>query len=198
MKTFAFALLALALALPLRADNLLQNGDFTDGISHWHGDGRSSADFASDNPLGGGDTFTSKGMIIPLKHTAWVKVMQDFKAPSANATMTITYMSSTDLAFSTKDDDYAMFPMCLDMMWKSKAIKSNQWTAGVYAAGGDMAKGHIGGLSLLSPPATPAQPQTVKVSFKDLTPSDPYTVILGFPPGTGTIVVLNVSLTDAP
>ena len=84
MKTFTLVALVFALALPLRADNWLENGDFTDGISHWHGGGRSPADFASDNPLQASDPFTSKGLIIPLKHLDWTKVAQDFKGKSAS------------------------------------------------------------------------------------------------------------------
>jgi hypothetical protein len=197
MKTIAIVLLVVALVLPLRADEVLQNGDFSDGITHWHGDARSPADFATDNPLGSADPFTSKGMIIPLKHTAWVKVMQDFKATSQNSTLTITYMSSTDLALSTRDEDYALFPLCLDLTIKSKPIKPNQWAAGVYVNGGTMEKGYASELSLFPPPSAPTKPETVKMSLKGLNPGDAYTAILAFPPGTGTIVVLNVSMSGS-
>src|SRR5271163_1178698 len=96
-------LLALAFALPAHADgdNWIQNGDFTDGIDHWYGGGRSPADFASDNPLQQSDPFTSKGLIMPLKPETWTKVAQDFKGKVSNGILSITYKVSADFAFST-------------------------------------------------------------------------------------------------
>lgn len=114
MKPLPLAfLLLLVLTWPLRADVGIQNGDFSDGISHWHGDGRAPADFATDNPLQAQDPTTSKGMIIPLKHSTWCRAEQDFTTGSGNGELTVTYMVSADLAFSTNADDYTNMPQQL-------------------------------------------------------------------------------------
>ena len=38
--------------------------------------------------------------------------------------------------------------------------------------------------------------QTVKTKFSKLTPMEDKTLTIGFPPGTGNIVILNISFTD--
>src|ERR1700678_2323006 len=118
MKKLSFVLLILTCTLPLRADNWLQNGDFTDGTTHWHGDLRSPADFASDNPLQASDPLTSKGMIIPLKGGLWTKVAQDCTVKSDSAVLTITFQVSPDLDFSQKPEDYVGVPAQLGWGWK--------------------------------------------------------------------------------
>src|ERR1700722_8698794 len=128
MKIYAFVLLVLACSLPLRADNWLENGDFADGINHWYGDGRAPADFAADNPLAKPDPFTSKGLIIPLKHLDWTKVSQDFKGKLAGGILTITFMVSPDLAFSDKPEDYINMPGHIGFLhWKPFNTPPGAW-----------------------------------------------------------------------
>jgi hypothetical protein len=195
MKYLPAALLLLALILPLRADNQLQNGDFSDGISHWHGDARSPADYASDNPLNASDPFTSKGLIMPLKHSAWSKVEQDFKPTSPDGTLTVTYMVSNDIALSTRADDYANISESLGWGWVMKKQPApGQWMLDVFSGDQDTTKGHFGSYTYFACPTVHTQPQTVKTQFKDLTPQTTYTVTIAFPPGTGTVVVLNASV----
>jgi len=191
MKTLLFGLLVLACALPLRADNWLDNGDFTDGIAHWHGDGRSPADFTSDNPLQSSDPFTSKGLIIPLKHVSWVKVAQDFKGKIASGFLTITYMVSPDLAFSTKPDDYTNIPSHLGWGWQSFNTPPGDWIVFISALGDTK-----GGYYTMEPKTGSSTPQTVRVQVNELTPLEKQTLTLAFPPGTGTLVILNIALTD--
>ena len=191
MKKFAFVLLILTCTLPLRADNWLQNGDFTDGTTHWHGDLRSPADFASDNPLQASDPLTSKGMIIPLKQSSWCKVAQDFRGKIASGFLTVTYMVSTDLAFSIKEEDYTNIPNQLGWGWRSFNTPPGDWMIFISAMGDTK-----GAYYKVTPKLGSSTPQTIKFKVNELTPMEDQTLTLAFPPGTGTVVVLNVALTE--
>ncbi len=192
LKKLAFSLLLVTCILPLRADdNWLENGDFSDGITHWHGDARSPADYASDNPLQASDPFTSKGLIIPLKHTSWAKVAQDFRGKIATGYLTITYMVSPDLAFSDKMEDYTNIPNQLGWGWKSFDTKQGSWMVFVSALGDTK-----GVYYTMKPKLGASAPQTVRIPVHELTPLEEQTLTLAFPPGTGTVVVLNVALTE--
>ena len=190
MKTLGFALLTLALALtsPLQADDGIQNGDFTDGITHWHGDGRSPADFASDNPMAPADPLTSKGLIIPLKHTAWSKVAQDFRSKTGTGTLSITFIESPDLTFSTKPEDYQNMPSQLGWGWKTFDIPPGCWMVSV-----NDSTGTVGFHSGVKPDGAPGTVHTFRVSMKGK-PDDTNTLTICIPPGTGNFIVLNVSL----
>jgi len=192
MKTLLFALLVLACALPLQADNWVQNGDFIDGITHWHGDGRAPADFAADNPFAKPDPFTSKGLIIPLKHVSWTKVAQDFKGKSASGVISITYMVSPDLAFSNKPDDYVNMPDHIGYdAWAAFNTPPGQWVIFI----SDFGSSH-GTYYEIKPKLGSSDPQTYRSRVMGLTPLEDKTITLAFPPGTGTVVILNVSMTD--
>jgi hypothetical protein len=193
MKTLAFAMLVLACALPLQADNLLQNGDFTAGITHWHGDGRAPADYVGDNPLAKPDPFTSKGLIIPLRHLDWTKVAQDFKGKIASGILTITYMVSPDLTFSDKPDDYVNMPDKIHYDgWKPFNTLPGDWIVFVADFGGTP----HGSYYMLKPTLGSSGPQIYRAKISGLTPLEDKTFTLAFPPGTGTVVILNVSLTN--
>lgn len=192
MKAPVFALLVLACTLPLQADNWVQNGDFVDGITHWHGDGRAPADFVSDDPFAKPDPFTSKGLIIPLKHAQWTKVAQDFKGKIASGVLTITYMVSPDLAFSDKPDDYVNMPHHIGYDgWLPFNTPPGQWVTFL----SDFGSIH-GFYSMVKPKLGSSDPQTYRTQIDGLTPLDDKTITLAFPPGTGTVVILGVSLTD--
>ena len=192
MRPLLFALLVLACTVPLRADNWLQNGDFSDGTDHWYGDGKSPADLASDDPLAKPDPFTSKGLIIPLKHLDWTKVAQDFKGKIASGILSITYMVSPDLAFSDKPDDYVNMPGHIGYdAWQAFNTPPGQWVIFISDFGTSR-----GTYYLLKPRLGSSDPQTYRARVGGLTPLEDKTIALAFPPGTGTLVILNISLTD--
>ena len=194
MKTLHFALLVLACALPLRADNWIQNGDFVDGINHWRGNGRAPSDFAPDNPLDKPDPLTSKGLIIPLRGI-WDKVEQDFHGKSASGVVTITYMVSPDLTFSTNLDDYANMPEQIHYDgWQAFNTPPGDWV--VFIADFGSEGGAHGTYWEIKPELGSSKPQTFRVQVKGLTPLEDKTITLAFPPGDGKLVILNVSLTD--
>jgi hypothetical protein len=191
MKTLAFALLILVCALPLRADECLQNGDFADGITHWHGDGRSPTDYASDNPLQSSDPLTSKGLILPLKHVFWSKVAQDFKGTIANGMLTVTYKLSPDFALSDKPTDYTNIPAQLGWGWKTFNTPPGDWLIFISALGDTK-----GMYYTMKPKLGSSDPQTYHFKVGGLTPLDEQTITLAIPPGAGTMVMLNVSIAD--
>jgi hypothetical protein len=190
-KVLLIALMVLA-SIPLRADNWLQNGDFVDGIDHWYGNGRSPADFAPDNPMDKPDPFTSKGLIIQLKHTEWTKVAQDFKGKIASGVLTIVYMVSPDLKFSDKPDDYLNMPGHIGYnAWQAFNTPPGQWIVFISDFGSSR-----GTYYQLQPKFGSSAPQEYRGKVTGLTPLQDKTITLAFPPGTGTLVLLKVSLTD--
>jgi hypothetical protein len=191
MSKLVLAFLVLACALTLRADEALQNGDFSDGIDHWHGDARSPADFASDNPLQASDPFTAKGLIVPLKHVSWSKVAQDFRGKLASGFVTISCKVSPDFAFSDKPDDYANVPNQLGWGWQSFNTPPGAFLIFISAQGDTK-----GTYYLVKAKTGSSAPQAFRFKVNGLTPLEDQTITLAFPPGTGTIVVLNVSIND--
>jgi hypothetical protein len=191
MKLLALACLALAAALPLRADEAIQNGDFADGITHWHGDARSPADFASDNPLQASDPLTAKGLIIPLKHTLWAKCEQDFTTKFATGVLRISYKVSPDFALSTKTDDYANPSGALGWGWKEFATPPGAFL--IFFTSGGGTKGHY---YEFRPKQGFAGVQTATVKVDQMAPGDEQTLTLALPPGLGTIIFLGVSVND--
>jgi hypothetical protein len=192
MKALAFALLVLGYAFPLRADSWLENGDFADGINHWRGNGRAPADMAPDNPMDKPDPFTSKGLIIPLRHVDWDKVAQDFKGKGASGILTITYMVAPDLTFSTKPEDYVNMPDQIHYDgWQSFDTPPGDWV--VFVADFGTSRGTYW---TIKPKLGSSAPQTFRARVSGLTPLEDKTITLGFPPGSGNLVILNISLTD--
>ena len=194
MKSLAFALLFLTLASPLRADNWIENGDFSDGITHWRGNGRAPTDFAPDNPLDKPDPVTAKGLILPLRGADWDKAQQDFHGKGAEGILTITYLVSPDLAFSQNANDYANIPDLLHMDgWKPFEIPAGNWLVFVT----DFGTVH-GTYYKIAPKLGSSQPQTMRAKVHGLTPLEDKTITIACPPGTGKLVILSVSITDSP
>ncbi len=191
MKKFALAALILAYAFPVWGQEALQNGDFADGITHWHGEGRSPADFASDNPLQASDPLTSKGLIVPLKHTQWSKVAQDFRGHLTTGVLTVAFKVSPDFAFSDKPEDYSNVPSQLGWGWKPFGTPPGSWLLFISALGDTK-----GTYYPIKTKTGASDVQGFKFKITGLTPLDEQTITLAFPPGNGTIVILNVSISN--
>jgi hypothetical protein len=196
MKSLAYTLLVLLLVIPLRAQsgyNWIKNGEFTDGINHWYGGGRSPADFANDNPLSANDPLTSKGLIMPLRPESWSKVAQDFKGKVSNGILTIAFKVSKDFAFSTKPEDYLNMPDKIGYDgWQAFDTPPGKWI--IFLS--DFGSNH-GTYYELEPKIGSDEVQTYSARIKGMTPFENKTITLAFPPGTGMIVVLDVSMTNA-
>jgi hypothetical protein len=192
MKTLALLLIAFMCAVPLRADSWLDNSDFTDGLNHWRGNGRSPADVTSDNPMDKPDPLLSKGLILPLRGRDWDKIEQDFHGKSTAGVLTIVYQMAPDVTFSTNEEDYMNIPDQLHFEgWKTFRVPPGSWI--VFIA--DMGSSR-GTYYPIQPKLGVAGPQSLRVRVKDLTPLEDKTITVAFPPGSGNVVLLNVSLTD--
>jgi hypothetical protein len=185
------ALMVLACALPLQADEYLQNGDFSDGITHWRGNGRAPADFAGDNPLDKPDPLLSKGLIIPLKHTSWTMVAQDFKTKTNHGSFSITVRAAPGLTFSEKPEDYTNIPDKLGWGWVSFDTPLKKFLVFISEL-----NANTGAYNTIGPKLDTSEPQTFHLSFPDLVPAESKSLTLAFPPGEGNFIILNVSMTD--
>jgi hypothetical protein len=98
------ALLALTTA-PLCAQSILENGDFSDGTNHWHGDVKpAGSDSTTDLLTSQND---AKGVLVELRSHNWTKVTQEIHdlkdvQPNSGVDLTIEYTVSTD--FKLSDD----------------------------------------------------------------------------------------------
>ncbi len=192
MKKLILSLFVLVSLAQAQADNLIQNGDFSEGIDHWHGNGQAPADFKPADPFATPDPLTSKGMIIALKHKDWTKVAQDFKGKASTGILTITYAVSADLAFSTHADDYVNMPGHIDYNgWQAFNTHPGEWV--VFLS--DFGSAH-GTYYMIKPKLGSSEPQKMKMNIKAMTPLEDKTITLAFPPGSGLVVILSVELTD--
>lgn len=194
MKTTTLLLLLLSTALTARADNWIANGDFSNGMAHWRGHASTPADLASSDPFAKPDPFLSQGLIIQLKHLDWAKLEQDFRTKSSTLYLAVTYKVSPDLAFSTKTEDYINVPAHINYgHYQPFNLSTGNWMVFLADLGGTH-----GTYFYLTPKTGGSDPQTFHGKLTGLVPYADKTLCLAFPPGTGTIVLLNVSLTDAP
>jgi hypothetical protein len=108
MKKLVIVLVLLSL-INVRADtNLLQNGDFSDGIAHWEGDCHSPDSDSVD--LSAASAPPTTGIVVKLRHSDWTKVTQDFDGNIGEYLLTLNYSFSPGLKFSTNPDDYQNVP----------------------------------------------------------------------------------------
>jgi hypothetical protein len=174
----------------LQADNVLKNSDFADGAVDWHGDGRTPADMKPQDSL---DTtavdYGDKGLIIPLKPHSWTKIVQEFKTQNSALTLNITYKLAPNTVFSTKAEDYVNVAHSIEFdAWKPIDGKVGGWMLMV----SDFTKARIFYNSVIPQPGTTEQ--TVTDTLDSLIPEDEKTLCLAFPPGTGAVILLHVSL----
>ena len=193
----AVLVLLLAASFIARADNWIQNGDFSSGLDHWHGQAKTPADVAPSDPFAKPDPLLTQGAIFQLKSQDRIKIEQDFRTKSSTLYLTVTYKVSPDLAFSTNIDDYTNIPSHIDYgAYRAFNLKPGNWLIFFTDFGGD--KGLIGTYTYIKPKVGSTDPQTFRDKITGLVPLEDKTLCIAFPPGTGTVVLLNVSLTDQP
>jgi hypothetical protein len=192
MKSLAFVLLLVACALPVQADSWLDNSDFSSGLDHWRGNGRSPADMASDNPMDKPDPLLSKGLILPLRGSDWDRIAQDFHGKSARAVLRITYQLGPGVAFSDKLEDYLNVPYQMHYNgWKPFQVPPGTWV--IFISDEDSSHGTY---YKIKPNMAATGPQTITAKIDGLVPLSDKSLTIAFPPGTGNVVLLNVSMTD--
>jgi hypothetical protein len=191
MKKWLFTVLLVTSVQLLHADDVLKNSDFTDGALNWHGDGKSPADLKPADDLdANAPNYGDKGLIIVLKPHSWTKIVQEFKTPSAGLSLNVSYKLAPGTVFSNKDDDYVNVP---------EKIEFNGWRPFNGKIGSfmimlsDFAKERIFFTSIAPVAGSTDQPP-VTGSYDSLIPEDEKTLCLTFPPGTGAVILLHVSL----
>lgn len=197
MRILLFILIILACAVPLQADNSLENGDFSNGKDGWHGDGETPDEYAQDNPSAASDPLTSKGLIIQLKPHRWTKITQEFKGDKGTYySLAVTYKVSPDTTLSNKADDYTNAGNGFDFegseIWVPQSIESGRFWWTVHDLDDD------GGYQeTCSPKLGSSEPQTIQDHGRTMTPFTRKMIFIAFPPGNGIVVLLNVSVTSS-
>jgi len=190
MKKLALVFLLVATLPLLHADNVLKNSDFTDGALNWHGDGRSPADLKSDAALDASVNYGDKGLVIVLKPHTWTKVVQEFKTRSSAVTLNLSYKLMPNTSFSAKDEDYDNVPHSIGFeAWAPFKGKKGGWMFML----SDFTKARIF-FNTIMPNFSATDQQPVTDTFGSLVPEDEKTLCLTFPPGTGAVILLHVSL----
>ena len=190
MKALLLALLVTG-AIIARGDdtatNLLKNGDFSGGLNHWEGDCQ-AIDNSSFDPS---ETAPTAGVIVKLQGSSWTKVSQDFDAKIGEYIVSITYGLSSDLKFSDSVEDYNNISGKLGFNGlKPFGAPPGRWIVLI----NDWAAGHST-FARISPKLGLNGPQTVTVPIHIDSDAETKGFFLLFPPSTGFINLLNVSLT---
>jgi hypothetical protein len=162
--------------------NLLQNGDFSSGLAHWDGDGRSLA--TTTNAIA-----PRNGMGVELR-AEWTKVMQNFDVKRGDYTVSITYSLTPGTTFTPDVKEYRKIPGKLGFnALKEFRVKKGEWAMiitdrerFVYCA--------------IKPPEAGNGEQTVTGDFNLDYDGDDQTFCLAFPPGNGVVTILNIALTS--
>ena len=181
MKSLALLLLLAGVALARADGDLLQNGDFSNGLAHWYGNIHALPDAADGTPV--------PGVLIKFRSSEWTKVTQDFDVKAGVYKLHVSFTLSADAHFSDQLTDYINMPLKLEFpneyatdaqpgQWMvvvadPTAMKSLHWTVGFTQKSG-------------------TQSYTFTVKGIDFT--NKQTLLLGFPPGSGTVTLQHVSL----
>jgi len=204
MKFFPFALLALLACLPLRADEWLQNGNFSEGLSHWYGDGEMAADAAKrakeqSDPLSTApppSIVDNPGVVIQLKSASWSKLTQEFTTDTLSMDLTVNFIASADCAFTDKDTAYTdIFKSLGFRNYMPKKIATGAWSVLLTDKGTNWCF-----YSSQMPKLNPGSPtpQSFQTSFsgagEKMKPDLHKTITIAFPPGQGSITLTLVSL----
>jgi len=191
----------LALLLPLRADDIVANGDFSQGPANWDGDVPNADDVAMQN-FTSGKGATPAGITIQLQQDKWTYISQVVHTTEDSLKCTVAWRISPDCSLITdaaqgkgsvmsKDTfgnltgyDYGYSMPVAAGQWILMAVKRESgmpktpWDACEVALHGD-----------------PSKQQNATVSFNSLGSYGEKKIVLAFPPGQGSITILKVSLT---
>jgi len=170
-------LLCLAAFARADGDNLLQNGDFSSGTAHWVGNCESiKAD--------------SSGAMVKLG-PAWSKLTQNFNGKPGDYDLTVKYTLMPDLKFSTNGMDYG------------KSVPTVLGLANVGAFGSRMGQwivivfNNTNSTFWRITPSRGSLPQTFtcKIHLDTDIDQEGQTLVLAYPPGTGSVNLQNISFT---
>ncbi len=179
---FILAVLLSWLAFAAARADILVNGSFADGRAHWRGDAQ---DVDAVNL--GGMSSQSAGIVVKLKSDKWTKIYQTFNNRAPRLFFTVTAKVSDDYKLRGQDTstpDFGDLPTDY-MPWP---MMESSWNLFVSGSGFFMTT------KTLRPDARKAGPQTMTGMITDLKNVDEAVFAIFFPPGEGSITLLNVSL----
>jgi hypothetical protein len=196
MKKLALVLLLAGSPFALADDstNLIRNGDFSSGISHWEGDchSPSSNDAPADLSAGPNSPSVPQGVYIQLRPGDWTKMTQDFEGKEGTYTFSISYALSSDATFSTSADDYSDIPGATGMSRFPKfGIRPGTWGLIVL----DLGAWRYWTWEV-DPPAA-GKSTTYTTAVKITSTDGDKTLCLVFPPGNGVVTITKVSMVPA-
>jgi hypothetical protein len=198
MRSLLFALVTLVCAIPLHADNALQNGDFTDGSNHWEGDGKTPDEYAQDNPSAASDPLTSKGIIIELKPNSWSRISQDFNgAQGTHYALHITYKVSPGTTLSNRADDYTNIASLIRFEGYENYGFLSIEPGHIWIMVKDFEESGGGYQERFAPNLGTTEIQKIDDPGLPMAPSGRKITTVAFPPGNGTFVILSVSITSS-
>jgi len=187
MKPLLLLLLLAVWVTPANANDILANGNFSDGSAHWQGDRATDSD--------------SPDLVIPLKHDTWTKIYQVFHSSDSALKVHVTYTLSADCTFLPQNGT-AGFALTDGVLKDITGLHVPNVGTTLIPVGGflsvivDLSKPLVFSSILGGKVSTDSQ--TASGFFYDLNPHEEKTFYLAFPPGTGTVTLTNVSLVSAP
>ena len=190
MKKSLLAFLLVASLQLVHADNVLKNSDFADGAQYWHGEGRTPEDLKPQNSLDTPVDYGDKGLIMVLRPQTWIKIVQEFKTRSASATLNVTYKIAPNTTFSSKDEVYQNVPHSIGFdVWYPFNGKRNTFMTMVCDV-----LNYRTTCDNVAPNFRTTDKQTYTEAIDSMVLDDEQTIYLAFPPGTGAVILLHVSL----
>jgi hypothetical protein len=195
MKNLLFALVILTCPSALQADNVIQNGDFSKSDAYWMGDGKTPQAYAQENPAAATDPLTSRGLIVPLNPASWTRIFQSFTADkSTQSSIVVTYKLSPDIALSKDPLDYAKISSRLQIPGFENFGSIDVHPGQFYGTIGDPSSTTIA-MEVFTPKLGSSDVQIYQHAYPPIPPFGDKTFALAFPPGTGTVVILSVTVT---
>jgi hypothetical protein len=167
-----------------RAD-ILANGNFSDGTAHWRGDGHDLSD-------------GSPGIIIQLDPSKWTQISQTFNTRENALDFSVSFQTSSDFSLSTDPNSTIgnilsiadLADMTGTRFKNSIHVDSGLWLLMVV----DPAEAMMTYYKIKTKPGS-TDVQTTKNAVPRLVAHENKTIFLAFPPGQGTITLLNIALT---
>jgi hypothetical protein len=185
-KIVTVLFLAGAAFLSVHADDILLNGDFTDGKTHWHGDG--------DAPDAGGR------LVITLQPDRWTGVYQNFNAESATLQLKINYTVSDDCSLAVeRAPDNLIPPLTASALMEATGLQNSIYSIKLNPYNSWMVALISGGTVVHQQPVH-VKPEKGLSHYVTATLSSwtnqfaDVNLCLMFPPGKGTVTLTSVTL----
>jgi hypothetical protein len=190
------SLLSMAMAISVHGSDILLNGDFSDGKTHWHGDG--------DAPGGsGGGASGGGGLVITLNPDKWTAVTQRFSASTTALKLKITYSLSNDCTLG-KTGDKLIPPLTSDALDEACGVSSSMnipmskfelWKVIVVSGGWPMTEDFVRKFRDSNPADNGSGERTYSSDINSwVGVFTDCNLCLCFPPGQGSVTLTEVKL----